>query len=126
VDPQSLELNATPEPDLTQVGMVDLFNGKNLTSWSVKGGLMPFTVEEGEIVGTCDPKVRLNSFLATDQNYSDFLFTVEYQWDVNSNSSVMFRAVTRPLDEKKHKKTKDPTLQRVFGYQCDVKTSDRG
>ncbi len=92
VDPQSLQLNATPEPDLKQSGMVDLFNGKDLSGWNVKGGKMPFKVSNGEIVGTCDPAVKLNSFLVTDASYSDFIFTAEYKWDEFSNSGVMFRA----------------------------------
>lgn len=95
VDPQSLQLNISPEPDLNQSGMVDLFNGKDLNGWNVKGGKMPFTVSNGEIVGTCDPEVRLNSFLVTDASYGDFIFTAEYKWDVFSNSGVMFRADSR-------------------------------
>lgn len=126
VDPKTLALNTSKEPDLNQPGMVDLFNGRDLTGWSVKGGPMPWVVRDGMIVGTCDPKVRLNSFLATDQSYADFLFTAEYRWEVPSNSGVMFRADTRPLDEREKAKAGNASWLRVFGYQCEVESSSRG
>ena len=69
VNPATLQMNRTEEPDVNQTGMIDLFNGKDLTGWVIKGGTMHFKVENGEIVGTCDPDVRLNSFLCTKENY---------------------------------------------------------
>lgn len=126
VNPATLKVNTTEEPDVNQPGIIDLFNGKDLTGWTIKGGTMHFKVENGEIVGTCVPEVRLNSFLCTEENYTDFIFTAEYKWDVNSNSGVMFRADTRPLEDGERMVVKDRTLLQVFGYQCEVETSDRG
>lgn len=125
IEPKTLKLNTTPEPDLSQSGMMDLFNGKDLSGWTVKGGAMPFKVVDGVIVGTCDPEVRLNSFLVTEASYTDFIFTAEYKWDVNSNSGVMFRADTRALEEGERTVVTDRSLLQVFGYQCEVETSDR-
>lgn len=125
VDATSLKLNTTPEPDLKQDGMVELFNGKDLTGWTVKGGLMPFVVKDGVIVGTCDPKVKLNSFLSTEKSYSDFLLTLEFKWDVPSNSGVMFRAATQPLKGGDRPEIKERSQQQVFGYQCEIDPSPR-
>ncbi len=125
VDASSLKLNTTPEPDLKQEGLIAIFNGKDLTGWTVKGGVMPFEVKSGVIVGTCDPEVKLNSFLSTDKSYSDFLLTLEFKWDVTSNSGVMFRAATQPLKEGDRPQIKDRSLEQVFGYQCEIDSSDR-
>ena len=121
-----LELNTTPEPMLTQLNMVDLFNGIDLSGWSIKGGQMPFVVKNGILVGKCDPNVPLNSFLATNKTYTDFILTAEYKWVVPSNSGIMIRAATRPLNGKEKTKIKDHTLQRVFGLQCEIDSSPRG
>lgn len=125
VDPATLELNTRAEPDLKQAGFVDLFNGKDLSGWVVKGGPMPFVARDGEIIATCDPKMRLNSFLSTEKSYSDFIFTTEFKWEELSNSGVMFRAATKPLDAKEMPDLKDRSLQRVFGYQCEIDTAPR-
>lgn len=125
IDPASLKLNTQAEPDLKQDGFVELFNGKDLSGWVVKGGIMPFVVRDGEIIGTCDPEMRLNSFLSTEKSYSDFIFTTAFKWDELSNSGVMFRADTRPLDDKEMPALKDRSLQRVLGYQCEIDTSPR-
>ncbi len=122
---KKLDLNTNPEPDLNQAGMINLFNGKDLTGWTVKGGNMPFKVVDGVIVGTCDPEVRLNSFLVTEASYTDFIFTAEYKWDELSNSGVMFRADSRALEEGERPVVTDRSLLQVFGYQCEVETSDR-
>lgn len=125
VDPESIQINTSPEPKLKQTGMLDLFNGKDLTGWTVKGGNMPFTVKNGELIGTCDPNVRLNSFLVTNDSFSDFIFTAEYKWDELSNSGVMFRAGVRPLQDGERMMVEDRSLLQVFGYQCEIETSER-
>jgi len=126
VDQQTLALNTQVEPDLKKAGMVSLFNGIDLKGWSVKGGKMPFTVRDGIIVGKCDPRVRLNSFLATDKTYTDFILTAEYRWEVPSNSGIMLRSDTRPLKDKEQPRLKDRSLLRVFGLQCEIDSSPRG
>lgn len=112
IDPATLTLNTTAEPDLADDGFKSLFNGTDLTGWTVKGGQMEFKVEDGVIIGTCNPEIRMNSFLCTDKNYTDFIFTVEFKWEVEGNSGIMFRADTRETG-------------RVFGYQSEMDPSDR-
>ncbi|MCH6255058.1 DUF1080 domain-containing protein [Puniceicoccaceae bacterium K14] len=112
INPATLALNTTPEPNLDDETFVDIFNGTDLTGWSVKGSEMKFEVIDGEIVGTCTPDLRPNSFLSTDKSYSDFIFTAEFKWDVIGNSGIMFRADT--LDSGQ-----------VFGYQSEMDPSPR-
>lgn len=125
IDPDTLALNTVSEPKLDQPGMVNLFNGHDLSGWTIKGGPMPFVAQDGIIVGKCDPAVRLNSFLATDKTYTDFIFTAEYRWEVTSNSGIMLRAATRPLKDGEQPQLEDRSLMRVFGLQCEIDSSPR-
>ncbi|WP_200979920.1 DUF1080 domain-containing protein [Echinicola sp. 20G] len=125
INPAALQENTQPEPDLNKIIMTDLFNGRDLTGWSVKGGSMIYSVEDENIVGTCDPEERLNSFLVTETSYDDFIFTAEFKWDVLGNSGVMFRADTRPLEKGERPIVKDRSLLQVYGYQCEVETTNR-
>ncbi|EDY81684.1 conserved domain protein [Verrucomicrobiia bacterium DG1235] len=117
IDPSTLLLNTEPEPDLSQPGFVNLFNGRDLTGWTVKGAQMPYHVDNGEIVGTCIPDLSPNAFLCTDQTYDNFIFTTEFKWDVYGNSGIMFRADTQPADAN--------GVERVFGYQSEMEATDR-
>lgn len=92
----------------------DLFNGKNLEGWEVRNGTAPFTVENGEIVGTYITGTP-NTFLCTKKSYSDFILTFEGFLGEGTNSGVMFRAQSTPefMDG------------RVHGYQMEMDPSDR-
>ncbi|MBI1375303.1 MAG: DUF1080 domain-containing protein [Phycisphaera sp.] len=93
--PQDMLLNTDPEPDLKD-GFTDLFNGKDLTGWTPKGGTSKFEVRDGMIVGTC-VKGSSSTYLSTVKNdYADFVFTCEMKWEVDINSGVMFRAQEKP------------------------------
>ena len=116
IDPTSLPLNTDIEPDLSQAGFIELFNGKDLSGWTMRGGQMIFEAKDGAIIGTT-VKGQPNSFLCTDANYSDFIFTSEFKWEVLGNSGIMFRAGTKPPDEK--------GFERVFGYQSEMDNKDR-
>lgn len=115
IDPGSLLENSDPEPDLSDPGFVDLFNGKDLSGWSVKGGAMQFAVRNGAVVGTCVPG-QPNGFLCTDRVFRDFVFTTEFKWEVKGNSGIMFRSGLRP----------EQRGERVFGYQSEMDVAERG
>lgn len=91
-----------------------LFNGKNLDGWVSRGGTAPYTVEDGAIVGTYVTGTP-NSFLCTEQLYGDFILELEFKVDPGCNSGVMFRAQSRQEADRSI----------VFGYQCEMETSDR-
>lgn len=92
---------------------VPLFNGKDLTGWEVLNGQAPYTVEDGVIVGTCVTGTP-NSFLCTEQTFSDFILTFEAKFE-EGNSGVMFRAQSSP----------EYRDGRVHGYQMELDPSKR-
>lgn len=115
-DPAKQLLNTDPEPDLGGE-FVQLFNGKDLDGWEALGGKCSFEVKDGMIVGTCVPGSP-STYLSTEKtDYTDFLFTCEMKWEVNSNSGVMFRAQSKP--GKKDNVT-------VFGPQAEMESPDQG
>ncbi len=115
-DPAEMLLNTDEEPDLSD-GFAPLFNGKDLTGWSPKGGTCTFEAKDGLLVGTCVPGSS-STYLCTDKkDYKDFIFTCEMKWEADGNSGVMFRAQTKP---GKNEET-------VFGPQAEMEgiTGDR-
>ena len=116
-DPAKMLLNEDKEPGLSK-GFVDLFNGKDLSGWTAKGGKAVFEVKDGMIVGTAVPGTP-STYLCTDRvDYEDFVFTCEMKWEENLNSGVMFRAMTREKGEHLE----------VYGPQAEMEGTegDRG
>jgi hypothetical protein len=95
-------------------GWTNLFNGKDLTGWKQLNGEAEYHVENGMIVGTTVANTP-NSFLATQQNFSDFVLELEMFMEEDFNSGMQFRSQSRP----------DYMNGRVHGYQCEVDPSDR-
>ena len=95
-------------------GWIELFNGKDLTGWTQLNGEAKYEVIDGMIVGTTVANTP-NSFLATEQNYSDFILEVEMLLVDDFNSGIQFRSETRS----------DYMNGRVHGYQCEVDPSER-
>lgn len=92
----------------------NLFNGKDLKGWKQLNGKATYEVKNGEIIGTtviAEP----NSFLATEKDYGDFIFEVEYKLDKDFNSGIQFRSQSKP----------EYSNGRVFGYQMEVDPSAR-
>jgi hypothetical protein len=92
-----------------QDGFVSLFNGKDLTGWSVKGGDAKYHVENGNIVGVVND-ARRNTFLCNEKEYENFIFKAEFKYDQNVNSGIQFRSKSRPDGDRKV----------VYGYQCEM------
>lgn len=69
---------------------VKLFNGKNLSGWSIKG-TEKWYVEKGELVCESGPDEKYG-YLATDKFYKDFDLTLEFKQESNGNSGVFFRS----------------------------------
>lgn len=91
-------------------GFVSLFNGKDLTGWTVKGGFATYNVEDGVIIGRCAPGKPGNTFLCTEKEYANFILKLEFRFVVMGNSGVQFRSHARPQKDS----------ERVFGYQCEI------
>ncbi len=99
-----------------------LFNGKDLTGWTQKGGKAKFAAENGLVVGTAVSGTP-NSFLCTKKLYGNFILEYEYKCDNRLNSGVQIRSnayekdVTKTLDNGKTKKF---PAGRVHGYQVEI------
>ena len=111
--PADMLLNKDPEPDLKK-GFVRLFNGKNLDNWVARGGHCTFEVKGKTIVGTCVPGSPSTYLSTKKDDYTDFVFSAEVKWEVDSNSGFMFRAASK----KETKKGK--TRETVFGPQAEM------
>ncbi len=101
---------AAPKSD----GWESLFNGKDLAGWKQLNGKAKYEVINGEIVGTTVANTP-NSFLTTEQNYSDFVLEVDLLVDDHMNSGIQFRSESNA----------DYRNGRVHGYQCEVDPSSR-
>lgn len=95
-------------------GWQQLFNGKDLTGFKQLNGEAPYRVEDGCLIGT-SVTGQPNSFMATQQEYGDFILEFEALCDPSLNSGVQFRSESRP----------DYQNGRVHGYQCEMDPSDR-
>ncbi len=92
----------------------NLFNGKDLKGWKQINGNARFEVQNGEIVGTTVAN-EPNSFLATEQNYGDFIVELEFKVPQGMNSGIQFRSESKP----------DYMNGRVHGYQYEIDPSPR-
>ncbi len=95
-------------------GFRELFNGKNLDGWKILNGTADFKVENGIIVGTSKINTP-NTFLATEEIFSDFILEYEAKIDPSLNAGVQIRSLSTP----------DYKDGRVHGYQVELDPSKR-
>lgn len=91
-----------------------LFNGKDLEGWKQLNGKAKYEAKNGEIVGTTvlnEP----NSFLATEQEYGNFILELELMVDTSMNSGIQIRSLSKP----------DYMDGRVHGYQVEIDPAKR-
>ncbi|HSI78622.1 MAG TPA: DUF1080 domain-containing protein [Lunatimonas sp.] len=69
---------------------VELFNGKDLTGWTVYG-TEKWYVEDGILVSESGPDAEYG-YLGTTENYKDFELTGEFKQDRDGNSGIFFRS----------------------------------
>lgn len=112
---EDTKLNTEKEPDLSS-GFVDLYNKKDLSGWVPKGGTCKFEAKGDVILGTC-VKGSPSTYLSTEKEYSNFIFTCDIKWIVDGNTGVMFRAKS-----KKGKKVKEE----VYGPQAEMEGLKQG
>ncbi|HEX9971261.1 MAG TPA: DUF1080 domain-containing protein [bacterium] len=92
----------------------NLFNGKNLKNWLVLNGTAEFKITNGVIVGSSKLNTP-NTFLATKQEYRDFILEFEAKMDNGLNSGVQIRSLSKPEYQN----------SRVHGYQVELDASLR-
>lgn len=87
-----------------------LFNGKDLSGWQLLNGQHDVEVRDGMIIGTCIAGLP-NGFIATKEEYDDFILEVEVKADLLlHNSGIQFRSLS--YDEYRN--------GRVHGYQAEI------
>jgi len=74
---------------LAQAQTESLFNGKDLTGWTIYGTELWY-VEDGLLVCESGPDKEYG-YLATDKEYKDFDLSVEFKQGADGNSGVFFR-----------------------------------
>ena len=67
-----------------------LFNGKDLTGWTIHG-TEKWYVENGELVCESGPDKQYG-YLSTDKQYKNFVLDVKFKLEANGNSGVFIRS----------------------------------
>jgi hypothetical protein len=92
---------------------VEIFNGKDFTGWTKRGGDATYAVENGEIVGRSVPNTP-NTFLTTDTEFGDFVLELDFKIHPEDfNSGVQIRSHARAEGDR----------ERVYGYQVEIDTN---
>ena len=108
--PEEMLINTDKEPD-TGEGFTSLFNGKDLTGWTPRGGACTFEAVDGIIKGVCVPGSP-STYLCTDKaDFKNFVFTCEMKWVVDGNSGVMVRSKAVPGGKKGFENVKGPQAE---------------
>jgi hypothetical protein len=104
-----------------QEGWINLFNGKDLTGWTAKGGKAKYSVVDGCIRGEAVPNTT-NSFLCTEKDYADFILELDFKVDPRLNSGVQVRSecFDQPTQVEWNGKRINIPAGRVHGYQVEI------
>ena len=83
-----------PDPSVDGPGWTALFNGNDLTGWTIDSGdRTAWRVEEGDLVVNGSGDWKKSGFLLSDREFADFRLRFEFQPSAKSNSGVTFRAL---------------------------------
>jgi hypothetical protein len=74
----------------THSGYKKIFNGKNLTGWSIHG-TEKWYVDNGELVCESGPDKQYG-YLSTDKSYHNFILELKFKLEANGNSGVFIRS----------------------------------
>ena len=79
-----------------------LFNGTNLSGWKIVGPTNPAPVEvaDGMIVLRQRNQTFEHTFLATENNYTNYILELDLKDDPGFNSGILFHAVAATADAK--------------------------
>ena len=91
-----------------------LFNGKDLNDWQVVDGTAEFKVEGGMVIGISRLNTP-NTFLATKEQFGDFILEYEAKLDEGLNSGVQIRSLSNP----------DYNQGKLYGHQIELDASPR-
>ncbi|HKB91392.1 MAG TPA: DUF1080 domain-containing protein [Opitutaceae bacterium] len=114
-----------PSPD--KAPWKNLFDGKTLDGWAVKGGKAQYEVVNGVIIGTTILNNNLNSFLCTAKDYGNFILELDFLVDSKMNSGVQIRSECFDKDKTITYQGKEIKIRggKVHGYQVEIDPSSR-
>ncbi|GEO07909.1 3-keto-disaccharide hydrolase [Segetibacter aerophilus] len=75
---------------LTAQKTTKIFNGKDLTGWTIHG-TEKWYVEDGELICESGPDKEYG-YLSTNKNYKNFVLEVKFKQEANGNSGVFIRS----------------------------------
>lgn len=70
---------------------VSLFNGKDLTGWTIHGTEKWFVDDSNYLVCESGPDKQYG-YLSTNKDYKNFILTLQFKQDADGNSGVFFRS----------------------------------
>lgn len=71
-------------------GFKKIFNGKDLTGWTIHG-TEKWYVENGELICESGPDKQYG-YLSTDKSYHNFILDLKFKLEANGNSGVFIRS----------------------------------
>lgn len=74
----------------SQQEYVSLFNGKDLTGWTIHG-TEKWYIENGELVCESGPEKQYG-YLSTEKSYYNFELSVQFKLEANGNSGIFIRS----------------------------------
>jgi hypothetical protein len=77
-------------PDTYSQGFKKIFNGKDITGWTIHG-TEKWYVENGELICESGPDKKYG-YLSTDKNYKNFILRLKFKLEANGNSGVFIRS----------------------------------
>ncbi|GAA4291051.1 3-keto-disaccharide hydrolase [Aestuariibaculum suncheonense] len=93
---------------------VNLIQENTLDGWNIKGGKAEYRVENGVVIGTTVANTP-NTFLTTNEIFSDFILELEYKVNPEMNSGIQIRSNSFPYYKNGI----------VHGYQVEIDPSER-
>jgi hypothetical protein len=70
---------------------VPIFNGKDLTGWTINGTELWYVDSSHQLVCESGPDKQYG-YLSTKKNYKNFILTLQFKQEANGNSGVFFRS----------------------------------
>lgn len=70
---------------------VPIFNGKDLSGWTINGTEKWYVDTNGEMVCESGPDKQYG-YLSTNKHYKNFILTLQFKQEANGNSGVFFRS----------------------------------
>jgi hypothetical protein len=70
---------------------VPIFNGKDLTGWTINGTELWYVDSSHQLVCESGPDKQYG-YLSTKKNYKNFILTLDFKQEANGNSGVFYRS----------------------------------